>query len=76
MEWNCGNDIAEIGWKKKLQLVCGNAIVEIGGKKKKLAIVTIPLSKMGRKKKSGFEIWGGVKKKNCYVNNIFTINHM
>ena len=58
MEWNYGNDIAEIGWKKKLQLVCGNAIVEIGGKKKKLAIVTIPLSKMGRKKKSGFRNLG------------------
>ena len=31
MEWNCGNDIAKIGLKKKnLQLVCGNAIAEIG----------------------------------------------
>ena len=29
-EWICGNDIAEIGYKKNLlQLVCGNAIAEI-----------------------------------------------
>ena len=35
VEWNCGNDIAEIGGKKKLlQLVCDNAIAEIEGKKK------------------------------------------
>ena len=33
MEWNCGNDIAEIGGNFFffLQLVCGNAIAEIGG---------------------------------------------
>ena len=52
MEWNCGNDIAEIGWKKKIaiclwQCHCQNREV----KKKNLAIVAIPLSKMGRKKK-------------------------
>ena len=35
VEWNCGNDIAEIGGKKKiLQLVCGNAIAKIGEEKK------------------------------------------
>ena len=34
VEWNCGNDIAEIGGKKKLfQLVYGNVIAEIEGKK-------------------------------------------
>ena len=52
-------------------------------------IAAMPLSKQGKKicnncgndiaenggKKSGSEIWG-VKKKNCYVHNIFTINHM
>ena len=74
VEWNCGNGIAEIGWKKIiLQLVCGNAIAEIGGKKIFFwAIVAIPLPKMGRKKKwflkSGEEL-----KKNGYVYNIFTI---
>ena len=34
MEWNYGNGIAEIGWKKKLQLVCGNPIAENGKEKK------------------------------------------
>ena len=29
VEWICANGIAEIGGKKKLQLVCGNAIAEI-----------------------------------------------
>ena len=63
-------------WKKKnlWQTNCGNAIVEIG-KKKFVTIVAMTLPKMGEKK-SGSEIWGGVKKKNCYVHNIFTINHM
>ena len=46
MEWICGNDIAEIGGKKKLlQLVCGNAIAKIGGKKF-VAIVAMSLPKM------------------------------
>ena len=36
VEWNCVNDIAEIGGKKNLlQLVCGNAIVEIKERYKK-----------------------------------------
>ena len=36
VEWNCGNDIAEIGREKNLfQLVFGNTVAEIEGKKKK-----------------------------------------
>ena len=59
-----------------LQLVCGNAIAKIGGKKF-VAIVAMPLPKMGGKKKLVVvEIWGGIKKKKCYVHNIFTTNHM
>ena len=43
---------------------------------KKLAIVAMPLPKMGGKKNSGCQnhMWG-IKKKKCYVYNIFTTNH-
>ena len=52
MEWNCGNDIAEIGWKKKFfQLVCGNAIAEIRGKKKFLGNCGNPIAENGKEKK-------------------------
>ena len=58
--------------KKKKKLKCGNGIAEIG-KKKFLAIVAMPLPKMGGKKNSGCQnhMWG-IKKKICYVYNIFT----
>ena len=41
--------------------------------KKKLAIMAMPLPKMGGKKNSGCRnyMWG-IKKKKCYVYNIFT----
>ena len=78
MEWICGNDIAEIGGKKKfLQLACGNAIVEIG-KNKFVAIMAMPLPKIGGKKIVVAEFWGGIKKKVLrpqYFYNIFTTNH-
>ena len=45
------------------------------GKKNFVTVVALALPKMGGKK-CGSEIWGGVKKKKCYVYNIFTINHM
>ena len=80
MEWNCGNDIAEIGWKKKLQLVCGNAIAEIGVKKI-CGNCGNAIAKNGREKKIVVaEIWGGIKKNNNvlrpqYFYNIFTKIH-
>ena len=57
MEWNCGNGIIEIGWKKKLQWVCGNAIAEIGGKKKKWQLWQSHCRKW-EEKKSGFRNLG------------------
>ena len=56
--WNgiCGNGIAEIGWKKKLQLVCGNAIAEIRGKKKNF----------GNCGKSHCRKWEGKKEKKWF----------
>ena len=65
MEWNYGNDIAEIGWKKKLQLVCGNAIVEIGGKKKKIGNCDNPIAENGKEKKKWFPKSGEELKKNA-----------
>ena len=58
MEWNCGNDIAEIGGEKKLfQLVCGNGIDEIEVKKS----VTIDLwqwnCRRSKRKKNGLWQW-------------------
>ena len=42
-------------------------------KKEIVTIVAMLLSKMGGKKKiMVVEIWGGIKKKKCYVHNIFT----
>ena len=54
---------------------CGNAIAEIG-KKKFMTIVAMSLPKIGGKKNSGCRnhMWG-IKKKKCYVYNIFTTNH-
>ena len=59
---------------------CGNAIAENGREKKIgmelyffLSIVAMSLPKMGGKKKVVVEIQGGIlKKKRCYVHNIFT----
>ena len=60
--------------KKKIwQTNCGNAIAEIG-KKKFVTIVAMALPKMGGK--NVVRNLGRVKKKKCYVHNIFTINHM
>ena len=56
----------------------GNVIIEIPAarnrEKKIVAIVAMPLPKMGEKKKKIVvaAIWGGIKKKKCYVHNIFT----
>ena len=37
------------------------------------SIVAMPLPKMeGKKKIMVVEIWGGIKKKKCYIHNIFT----
>ena len=64
-QWHCRNRRE----KKLLQLVCGNAIAEIGGKK----FVAMPLSKMGGKKIVVAKIQRGIiKKKKCYIHNIFT----
>ena len=71
VEWNCGNGIAEIGWKKKIAIGLWQCHCRNRGVKKKLAIVAIPLPKMGRKKIAVFKIWGGIKKK-YYVHNMFT----
>ena len=54
-------------------LVCGNAIAEIGGKKI-VAIVAMPLPKIWEEKKNSGcrnHMWG-IKKKKCYIYNIFT----
>ena len=40
--------------------------------KKIVAIVAMPLSKMGGKKIVVVEIEGGIKKKKCYIQYIFT----
>ena len=68
---NFSNGITEIPADRETN--CGNAIAEIG-KKKFVAIVAMPLPKMGGKKNSGCwnHMWG-IKKKKCYVYNIFTI---
>ena len=58
-ETNCGNAIAEIG-KKKICGNCGNAIAE-NGRKKKIVVAEITCEEL--------------KKKKCYVYNIFTTNH-
>ena len=51
----------------------GTAIAEIGEEKKIVAIVAMPLPKMGGEKKIAVaKIWGGIKKKKCYIHNIFT----
>ena len=74
--------------------VCVRGVPEVKKKKIDKLIVAMPLPKQGKKKicnncgngiaenggkKSGFEIWGRVKKKklSCpqYFYNIFTINH-
>ena len=55
-ETNCGTAIAEIGEEKKICNNCDNAIAENGRGKEKAVA----------------EIWGGIKKKKCYVHNIFT----
>ena len=60
VEWNCDKGITEIRGKKN----CHNWFVAMS------------LPKMGGKKIVVAEIWGGIKKKECYVYNIFTTNHM
>ena len=59
LKFNCGNAIAEIG-KKNFCGNCGNAIAE-NGKKKKIVVAKITYEEL--------------KKKMCYVYNIFTTNH-
>ena len=54
---------------------CGNAIAKIGGKKKKVCGNAIAKSGKGKKKIVVAKIWGRIKKKKCYVHNIFTTNH-
>ena len=69
---NCGNAIAKNGRKKKiLEWNCGNGIAEIG-EIFFWSIVAMSLPKMGGKKNVVAEIWGEIKKKMCYVHNIFT----
>ena len=58
--------------KKNWQTNCGNAVAEIG--KKIVTIVAMALPKMGGK--NVVRNLGRVKKKKCYVHNIFTINHI
>ena len=52
---------------------CGNAIPKIG--KKNCNNCGNGIAENGEKKK-WFQNLGRVKKKKCYVHNIFTINHM
>ena len=60
-----------ISSKNLWQINCGNGIAENVKKKKfVLAIVAMPLPKMEKK---NYEICEWVKKKSCYVHNIFTI---
>ena len=66
VEWNCGNGIAEIGWKKKnLQLVCGNAIAEIGGNFFFFGNCGNPIVKNGKEKKKLFPKPGKELKKSA-----------
>ena len=67
----CGNAIAEIGKINLWQTNCGNGIAEIGKKNCDKLIVAMVLLK--KKKKSGFEIWGRVKKES--VTSIIFLQH-
>ena len=58
MEWNCGNDIAEIG---------GNFFFFFA-----IGLWQCHCRKWEEKKIVVVEIWKRIKKK-CYVHNIFTI---
>ena len=50
---------------------CGNTIAEIGGKI--CGNCGNAIAENGRGKKIVVaEIWGGIKKKKCYIHNIFT----
>ena len=71
MEWNCGNDIAEIGWKKKFAIGLWQCHCRNRGVKKKFGNCGNPIVENGKEKKMVSEIWGGIKEK-CYVHNIFT----
>ena len=71
--WVCGVPKVKKKKKKIWQTNCGNAIAEIG-KKKFVTIVAMALPKMGGK--NVVRKLGRVKKKKCYVHNIFTINYI
>ena len=72
---NFGNHITEIPaaqiyWPKTN---CDNTIAEIG-EKKNCGNCGNAIAENGREKKIMVaKIWGGIKKKKCYVHNIFTI---
>ena len=74
---NFGNHITEIPaaqiyWPKTN---CDNTIAEIG-EKKNCGNCGNAIAENGREKKIMVaKIWGGIKKKKCYVHNIFTTNH-
>jgi len=72
---NCGNAIAEIGKKKKkiFSSNCGNGIAEMGGEKKLNGIVAMSLRKWEEKKIVVAKIGEELKKKKCYIHNIFII---
>ena len=71
---NFGNHITEIPaaqtcWPKTNW---GNAITEIGEKKILWQLWQCHCRKWEEKKLMVAKIWGGIKKKKCYVHNIFT----
>ena len=65
--------LPKMGGEKKLEWNCGNGIAEIG-EIFFLAIVAMLLPKMGGKKNCGCRnLERNLKKKKCYIYNIFTI---
>ena len=71
MEWICGNGIAEIGGGEDFaiglwQCHCRNM------EKNLWQLWQCHCRKWEEKKLMVAKIWGGIKKKKCYVHNIFT----
>ena len=72
LEWNCGNGITEIGWKKKIAIGLWQCHYQNRGvKKKNWQLRQSHYRKWEGKKKVVSEICEGIKKK-YYIQNIFT----
>ena len=70
MEWNCGNGIAEIGWKKKIAIGLWQCHCRNRGVKKKIGNCGNPIAENGKEKKKWFPKSGEELKKSA-MSTIF-----